>query len=435
MSFVKKSLAVLLYFIIPMLSMSQVGIGTITPNPSAKLDVTATDKGFLTPRVNLTGTGDVSTIATPATGLLVYNLVSAGSGVTAVTPGFYYYDGTKWQRIINQQPDATVSFNTDNPNPPNTPTFDPPGNAASKDFIYVSSTNNSQWTYNGTAYVTYNPPPSTAWMSSGLTTDAGSTKSGTIYRTGSVGIGSTTTPNASAQLDVNATNKGFLPPRVALTSTSDVSTIASPATGLLVYNTASAGSGATAVTSGYYYYDGSSWQRISTGLTGDLPSWTNAGTVQSVGISATTTAPTLPTTTTRNQVLYRQLGPKTWQVMVVMEWSSATGATAGSGDYLFTLPNGLRFDTNIEAQQAYQLLVGTSSWYHGAKIIPGGTVTIYYNNGTEKSLTQGGVIVWDATRYRVPANAGASFLCIGGSYYSFNYGPSSFAWTFTFQST
>ena len=54
------------------------------------------------------------------------------------------------------------------------------------------------------------------------------------------GIG-TTTPHASAKLDVSATNKGFLPPRIALLSITDVATIASPATGLIIYNTATAG--------------------------------------------------------------------------------------------------------------------------------------------------------------------------------------------------
>ena len=65
-----------------------------------------------------------------------------------------------------------------------------------------------------------------------------------------VGIG-TTTPVASAQLDVNAVNRGFLPPRIALTGTADVSTIAAPATGLLVYNTATAGTAPSNVTPGY----------------------------------------------------------------------------------------------------------------------------------------------------------------------------------------
>ena len=38
---------------------AQVGIGTNSPNASAKLDITATNKGLLPPRVALTGTADV----------------------------------------------------------------------------------------------------------------------------------------------------------------------------------------------------------------------------------------------------------------------------------------------------------------------------------------------------------------------------------------
>ena len=81
-----------------------------------------------------------------------------------------------------------------------------------------------------------------------------------------VGVG-TSTPAASAQLDVSSTTKGFLPPRVALVSTDNTSSpISSPATGLLVYNTAEVGSGATAVTPGYYYYSGSAWVPLANGV-------------------------------------------------------------------------------------------------------------------------------------------------------------------------
>ena len=73
------------------------------------------------------------------------------------------------------------------------------------------------------------------------------------------GIG-TTTPDASAKLEVSATNKGFLPPRVTLTSGTDNTTIPSPATGLLVYNT---GNNAGLV-AGYYYWNGTSWATIAT---------------------------------------------------------------------------------------------------------------------------------------------------------------------------
>lgn len=72
------------------------------------------------------------------------------------------------------------------------------------------------------------------------------------------GIG-TTTPNASAKLDVYSTNKGFLPPRVTLTSVTDASTIASPAEGLLVYNLGSVG-----LQAGYYYWNSSNWATIAT---------------------------------------------------------------------------------------------------------------------------------------------------------------------------
>lgn len=75
------------------------------------------------------------------------------------------------------------------------------------------------------------------------------------------GIG-TTTPNASAKLDVYSTNKGFLPPRVTLLSATDASTIASPAEGLLVYNLGSVG-----LQAGYYYWNGANWATIATGST------------------------------------------------------------------------------------------------------------------------------------------------------------------------
>ena len=73
------------------------------------------------------------------------------------------------------------------------------------------------------------------------------------------GIG-TTTPDASAKLDVSATNKGFLPPRVTLTSGTDNTTIPNPATGLLLYNT---GNNA-GLAAGYYYWNGTSWATIAT---------------------------------------------------------------------------------------------------------------------------------------------------------------------------
>ncbi len=75
-----------------------VGIGTTTPQ--AKLDISSSTDGVLLPRVALTSTSNFAPLAlSPTTSTLVYNTATAGSGTTAVTPGFYYWDGTQWVRI------------------------------------------------------------------------------------------------------------------------------------------------------------------------------------------------------------------------------------------------------------------------------------------------------------------------------------------------
>ena len=72
-----------------------------------------------------------------------------------------------------------------------------------------------------------------------------------------VGINTTgATPDASAALDIDYTDKGLLIPRVALTSTTDVVTIPAPATSLLVYNTNAAMTGGAI---GFWYWDGTVW--------------------------------------------------------------------------------------------------------------------------------------------------------------------------------
>ena len=76
-------------------------------------------------------------------------------------------------------------------------------------------------------------------------------------------------PDASAMLDVSATNKGLLIPRVALTGSTDAATIPSPVTSLLVYNTATAGTAPNNVIPGYYYWNGTNWVGLVTGIKND----------------------------------------------------------------------------------------------------------------------------------------------------------------------
>jgi hypothetical protein len=78
---------------------AQTGIGTTAPATSAKLEVYATNKGFLPPRIALTGAADASTIASPVAGLLIYNTATAGTAPNNVVPGYYYWNGTAWIQL------------------------------------------------------------------------------------------------------------------------------------------------------------------------------------------------------------------------------------------------------------------------------------------------------------------------------------------------
>jgi len=80
-----------------------VGIGTDVPDPSAALEVSNTNspanqkKGMLLPRVRLLHNTDQTTILSPASGLIIYNLADSGAGSTAVSKDtFYFWDGAKW---------------------------------------------------------------------------------------------------------------------------------------------------------------------------------------------------------------------------------------------------------------------------------------------------------------------------------------------------
>ncbi len=76
--------------LLPLFIQAQVGINTTTPDASSMLDITATDKGLLIPRVSIPNLNAAAPITSPATSLLIYN-TNVTTGI-----GFYYWDGTKW---------------------------------------------------------------------------------------------------------------------------------------------------------------------------------------------------------------------------------------------------------------------------------------------------------------------------------------------------
>ncbi len=97
-----KTYALLFFSLFVLIGHAQTGIGTTAPNASAKLEVAATDKGFLPPRVALTASNVFAPItgtSSAATGLLIYNTASAGTTPNNVVPGYYYWNGTTWIQI------------------------------------------------------------------------------------------------------------------------------------------------------------------------------------------------------------------------------------------------------------------------------------------------------------------------------------------------
>ncbi len=73
----------------------------VAANASSMLDVNATDKGVLVPRIALTATNVAAPVVAPLTSLLVFNTATAGAGATAVAPGYYWWDGAQWVRLFN----------------------------------------------------------------------------------------------------------------------------------------------------------------------------------------------------------------------------------------------------------------------------------------------------------------------------------------------
>ena len=488
---------------------AQTGIGTTTPHASAKLEVTATNKGFLPPRIALSGTNDVSTITSPATGLVIFNTATAGITPNNVIPGYYYYDGSKWNQLVDQSSLNSFSGYVPNyaqsnssrvtnvstsgttivsqtittsgrpvqiiasgdANPVSTGggwcilQLYRDGTAIGKKLQAESSGSNENIPYclnfidNPTAGTyTYSVKvvntPSTfdfgeadgnqitllelgAWsagtmpVSKGGTGNSSFSAGSVMFSDGSnitqdnanlfwddannkLAIG-TNSPNNSAILDVSSTSKGILIPRM---TASQKNAISSPTTGLLIFQ--------TDAPTDFYYYNGSSWISLTE------PNWTSAGTIQSVGWTATTTAPTIGTRAV-NAYSYKQIGSKTWRCQLTFSaGSNSTGANNGSGDYIFTLPNGLQFNTSIAGQAITSDNVGSSNWTW-----PG--LWLSNSSGSITNLSQGGqlfVVPYSATQFRLihVGIAGVGYVIPYASGY---YGVgSNISWrvAFTFQS-
>jgi hypothetical protein len=158
---------------------TKVGIGTASPANTLEIKQgTAGNSGLRL--TNLTASSNATTTSNKVLGV-----DSNGDVILTNVPGT--------QNI--------VSFSTATPTTsgvvftPNIPT--------DQSVVYQSIVDNSLWTYNGTAYVTYTAPASTAWNLANTTNDAGSNKTSGIFRTGNVAIG---TNNPTGNFEVNGSS-------------------------------------------------------------------------------------------------------------------------------------------------------------------------------------------------------------------------------------
>ncbi|MBC8883322.1 hypothetical protein H9X57_07485 [Flavobacterium piscinae] len=108
-----KKILVLL-FIYPFVSFSQVGVNTT--NPNAMIDITSTDQGMLIPRVALLSATDNTTVVNPqggalVTSTLVYNTTPAGVSPNDVVAGFYYWNGSRWVAVGADGRDWSITGN------------------------------------------------------------------------------------------------------------------------------------------------------------------------------------------------------------------------------------------------------------------------------------------------------------------------------------
>lgn len=106
-----------------------------------------------------------------------------------------------------------------------------------------------------------------------------------------VGISnSAVAPNASAMLDIVATDKGLLVPRFGLSDITVAAPVVAPAISLIVYNTATAGVAPNNVLPGFYYWDGAKWVAFSGSGGREWALLGNAGTVAGTNFLGTTDA-------------------------------------------------------------------------------------------------------------------------------------------------
>lgn len=184
----------------------QVGVGTLSPDASASVDITSTTRGFLPPRMT---SGERDAIVSPVLGLQIFNTDtfslesyngSQWQGLGLAGGWFELRHGTETHLIFRSDTASYIAQNADD-------------NITTRVIMYMEDTDGGAFRFTG-----------------GSNTMMVRTTTPSVSITNNDDL----TVNASALLQLNTTTRGFLPPRM---TSAERDAIGTPADGLMIYQT------------------------------------------------------------------------------------------------------------------------------------------------------------------------------------------------------
>lgn len=133
--------------------------------------------------------------------------------------------------------------------------------------------------------------------------------------------------------------------------------------------------------------------------------------VQGITIEATTTDPVKPSNMEVDEIQYSQKGDLGFFKYIFRTDSTVVGANNGSGDYLFTLPNNLEFDSSkVAFYTVTPMNANDGAW----RTYGTGGLTLDGNSHGQ----QIGIVPYDATRFRILiSNNAATANAINSGFY------------------
>lgn len=186
----------------------------------------------------------------------------------------------------------------------------------------------------------------------------------------------------------------------------------------------------TGGTSGQYLMKNSS-TNYDTVWTGDWKDVLAGGGMWITSFAATVTK---ATTKLVDYEKYRQVGHKTYELLLHYAHNNNAGTAPGSMTYLFPLPAGLAFDTSLYGTDPHTNNLGIENATSARAVIPGSNGML--SNGAQNITAV--AKIWDATRFvivsqKAIAGSPAENYQLASGWFQINGGTVVYTMRFTFQ--